>query len=600
MLKEDTLMDLISPRQLVNANQYLQFFGGETLARILFKWLKLDRVNHIYSSYYNAPSAEFLSAIIRLMGVKFDVPEQDLKNIPATGPFITVSNHAYGGLDGILMLNLLPTVRPDFKVIVNFLLTQLQPLQSYFLAVNPFETYKDVKSSFGGLKEAYSHLDDGHPLGIFPSGEVSSFKFNQMAVTDKEWQLSIIKFIKKARVPVVPIYFDGHNSTMFQLLGMIHPVLRTAKIPSEMFNKRGKTIHLRIGTPITLKEQDAFEDFREYGHFLRMRTYSMGIPFKQPRHSKPKYFSSPEKIIDPVAPELIESEIESIRNEHLLFEIQSSSVFCVPSAKIPNTLREIGRLREITYREVGEGTGKSLDIDKYDAHFEQLIFWDHSAKKIVGGYRIGKGKKILQQHGIKGFYISSLFRIEDGFTPVLEVSIELGRSYIIKEYQKKTHSLFLLWKGILYLLLKNPEYRYLLGPVSISNEFRNISRSLTAEFLKANYINPEFADFVHPTNDFRYTLPAAINPNLFLHYVGKDLSRVERFIQDIDPAFRLPVLLKKYLSVNAEVIGFNVDPKFNNCLDALMVLDLLEVPSDIIEGLSKEINDQSILERFRK
>jgi putative hemolysin len=301
-----------------------------------------------------------------------------------------------------------------------------------------------------------------------------------------------------------------------------------------------------------------------------------------------------------VPADLVAAEIESIRNEHHFFTLKHNSVFCVPSEKIPHTMKEIGRLREITYREVGEGTGKSLDIDNYDSYFEQLIFWDEVERRIVGGYRIGKGKKILEKLGIRGFYISSLFEINHGFSPVMEVSIELGRSYIIKDYQKKTHSLFLLWKGLLYLLLKNPEYRYLIGPVSISNEFLPISKALTAEFLQNNYFNPEFADYVKPMNGFQYRIPPSIDRNLFLKYVGKDLARLDRFIQDIDPNFRLPVLLKKYLSVNAEVAGFNVDPKFSNCLDALMILDLLEIPNETIEALSKEINDQTILERFRK
>lgn len=593
-------MDLISPRQLVKANHYLQYFGGETLARLLFKWLRLDRINRVYSSLYHLPSQEFITNLIRTVGIRFEVPEEDLANIPANGPFITVSNHAYGGLDGIILLKLIPSVRPDFKVIVNFLLTQLQPLQPYFLGVNPFETYKDVRSSFGGLKDAYFHLENGNPVGIFPSGEVSSFKLNQMSVTDKEWQLSMIKFIKKARVPVVPVYFEGRNSNLFQFLGLVHPVLRTIKIPSEMFNKRGKTIRLRIGTPITMKEQNEFDDFRDYGHFLRMRTYALGTPFKQPKAQKEYHFTTPERIIDPVPQETVEEEIRKIAADHLLFRLQNNSVFCVPSEKIPNTIREIGRLREITYREVGEGTNKSHDLDAYDSYFEQLIFWDDHARRIVGGYRIGKGKPILRKYGIRGFYISSLFEIKDEFTPVLEVAIELGRSFIIKEYQKKTHSLFLLWKGLLYLLLKNPEYRYLIGPVSISNEFSTLAKALTTEFLRTNYFNSEFADFVQPTNVFHYRIPKAIDRNLFLRFVGKDLNRLDRFIQDLDPAFKLPVLLKKYLSVNAEVAGFNIDPKFNNCLDALMVLDLLEVPADIVEGLSKEINDQSILERFRK
>ena len=284
----------------------------------------------------------------------------------------------------------------------------------------------------------------------------------------------------------------------------------------------------------------------------------------------------------------------------MLFRVKESCVFCVPSSKIPVILKEIGRRREITFREVGEGTGKSIDTDRYDPYFEQLFIWDDADKQIVGGYRVGKGNQILTNFGIKGFYITSLFKINRRFSPILNVSIELGRSFIIREYQKKILSLFLLWKGILYLLLKNPNYRYLLGPVSISNEFSSYAKSLCAEFLRANYFNSEFAEYIRPRNPFRPRTGRVIEKELFLKHTEKDVQRLDNFIQDFDPKYKTPILLKKYLSVNAEVLGFNVDPQFNNCLDALMILDLFEVPVSTIESLAKEFDDQSLLERFRK
>ena len=201
---------------------------------------------------------------------------------------------------------------------------------------------------------------------------------------------------------------------------------------------------------------------------------------------------------------------------------------------------------------------------------------------------------------MKGFYITSLFKISRKFAPILNVSLELGRSFIIKEYQKKPLSLFLLWKGILYLLLKNPNYRYLLGPVSISNEFKSYSKTLCVEFLKANYFNSEFAGYIKARNPCKLRLLRIFEKDLFLKYSEKDVGRLDSFIHDFDPQYRTPVLLRKYLSVNAEILGFNIDPLFNNCLDALMMLDLFEVPFPTIEGLAKEFHDQSLLERFRK
>ncbi|MFH1159759.1 MAG: GNAT family N-acyltransferase [bacterium] len=595
-------MDLITPRQLVEANKYLQYFGGETLARIILRLLKLDKTNKLYSRSSHLPPQEFITQILQAIQVGHIVDDQELDNIPQTGPFITISNHAYGGIDGLLLLKILPGVRSDYKMLVNFLLTKMEPLKPYFLGVNPFETYKDVKSSFGGLKDAYIHLQGAHPIGIFPAGEVSTVKLQYRGVADKEWQHSILKFIKRSRVPVIPVYFDGHNSAFFHFLGMVHPILRTLKLPSELFNKKGKVIKIRVGTPILVKEQDEFEDIREYGKFLRMKTYALSIPLENKKRQALVAPSGPalEPVIDPVPIDSLVKEIDSIRQEFKLFQIQDQSIFCAPTERIPYLTTEIARLREITYRTVGEGTNKSFDLDHFDQYFEQLFIWDEDEKKITGGYRVGKGRQILEKYGIPGFYISTLFQIDPDFSTVLGVSIELGRSFIVKEYQKKTLSLFMLWKGILYLLLKNPEYRYLIGPVSMSNEFLDVSKALAVEFLKAHYYNSDFAEYIHPNKPFTIGIPRKINKQLYLKYVGKDLSRLDRFIQNIDPVYKTPVLFKKYLSVNAEIIGFNVDPLFNNCLDALTILDLFEVPYDMIEGLSKEINDHTILERFKK
>ncbi len=593
-------MDLVSPDDLVKASKALQIFGGNRLARVLFRLFRLDLLNKTYCNNLHLPPEEFNDKILEDVKVVYKVSEIDLKNIPADGSFITVSNHAYGGIDGLMLISVITKQRPDYKVLVNFLLTRIEPLKRYFIGVNPFETHKDLKSSYGGLKDAFVHLVNRHPIGFFPAGEVSSYKLRQGIITDREWQHSMLKFIKKARVPIVPVYFPGHNSISFNILGFIHPALRTAKLPSELFNKEKKEIQIRIGSPISVNEQNEFKDINDYGRFLRMKTYALGLSAPPLKCKYNILAHSPEPIIDPVPDFLILEEIEQIKTEYLLFRIKESCVFCAPSAKIPNILKEIGRRREKTYREVGEGTNKSVDVDPYDPYFEQLFIWDDNDKQLVGGYRVGKGNHILTNFGMKGFYIASLFRISKKFAPILNVSIELGRSFIIKEYQKKPLPLFLLWKGILYLLLKNPNYRYLLGPVSISNEFKSCSKTLCVEFLRANYFNSEFAEHIKPRMPYKGKPQGIIEKELFLKYTGNDTARLDGFIRDFDPQYKTPILLRKYLSVNAEVLGFNVDPLFNNCLDALMILDLFEVPFATIEGLAKEFQDQSLLERFRK
>jgi putative hemolysin len=302
-------------------------------------------------------------------------------------------------------------------------------------------------------------------------------------------------------------------------------------------------------------------------------------------------------IIDPVDPKLIQSEVESAINEYLLFRSKNYCVICAPSVEIPNVMTEIGRLREITFREVGEGTNRKIDIDEFDLYYNQLFIWDEELNAIAGAYRVGKGKEIIERYGKKGFYIQSLFKIDSGFNPILEQSIELGRSFITKDYQRKPLPLFLLWKGILYFLIKNPEYRYLIGPVSISSRFSNFSKGLIINFMKTNYYDNEFARFITPRNTFKVNV--SLDDTDVIFEKSNDFKKLDKFIQgnELDD-FRIPVLLKKYIKLNGKIIGFNVDPKFNNALDGLLILDLFEVPIETITSLSKEINDKSLLDRF--
>jgi hypothetical protein len=247
---------------------------------------------------------------------------------------------------------------------------------------------------------------------------------------------------------------------------------------------------------------------------------------------------------------------------------------------------------------VGEGTNKSTDIDEYDFYYNHLFIWDNDEQKIVGAYRIGKGKEILALYGIKGFYINSLFKLKKKFAPVLAESIELGRSFITKDYQRKVIPLFLLWKGIMVFLLKHSEYRYLIGPVSISNDLSGYSKSLIVEFVKTYFFNEKMAKYITPRKDFVVNTENIDDRKIFIDSSERDINKIERIIMDIEPGYKLPILLKKYMEINGKIIGFNIDPKFNNCLDGLLILDLYEMPPDFIKGLSREMNDASILERF--
>ena len=592
-------MKLVKPQDLIKASPFIQYLGGEYFAKILMHLLSFHKINDLYENVSQKHGIESIDAIINYLNITLEFDKNDLKKLPADGSFITVSNHPFGGIDGILLIKLLSLVRNDHKVIANFLLKKVEPISEFFLAVNPFENIPEAGSSIAGLKTAIDHLHNGGVLSLFPAGEVST-NYTSSLITDREWLLSALRFIKKNKVPIVPIYFHGTNSRLFHLLGRIHPSLRTAKLPSELINKRNKTIKVRIGNPISVKEQESFTDIYKFGRYLRAKTYCLDSGFEVKRFfdyslkSEPR----PEEIIAPQPPELIEIEIGSLKKDCFLFTVKNYDVYCASTKLIPVILNELGRLREITFREVGEGTNRSTDFDEFDLYYHQLIIWDTEKKSIVGGYRIGMGAEIIEQFGVQGFYTHSLFKMSKGFKGTLKQSLELGRSFIVSEYQRKPLPLFLLWKGILYFLLKNPEYRYLIGPVSISNTYSDKSKELIIRHIMANYYDYDKAALVKPRNRFKVRTKD-LHLNEAMMHLSPQLSSLDKFIGDVDQYNNgLPVLLKKYLGLNAKIIAFNVDPKFNNCVDGMLVLDIFDIPRSTIESLSKEVNDLSLLNRF--
>lgn len=590
---------LIEPDDIIKAAK-LNKIGGASTAKILMILLRINKINKLYSELEGVKGLDFIESLINALKISYEVSEEELKKIPKTGPFITVSNHPYGGIDGMLIVKIINSVRNDYKVMANFLMQKIEAADEYILPVNPFEERQDARSSLAGVKAAMQQVKDGGGLGIFPAGEVSSYNVHSVAISDRQWQTPALKMIKKAQVPVVPVYFTGNNSKLFHLLGLIHPSLRTARLPSELFNKKKKPIRIRIGNPISVKDQNNFTDIQRYGRFLRAKTYALGSPLEVHKFFKTSITreAKVEEIIPAVKPEIIEDEVKRLDREYLLFESDDFQVFCTPSFNIPFVMNEIGRLREKTFRRVGEGTNRAMDVDEFDLYYQQLFVWDNAAKKIVGAYRVGKGKEIMSQYGIKGFYTQSLFRISSKFYPVLEQSMELGRSFIIEEYQRKPLPLFLLWKGILYFLIKNPDYRYLIGPVSISSEFSDFSREMIIKYIMLNHYNHEFAKMIKPRKKFVPEGYPEIDMEILMESTS-DLNKFDRFIKDVETSnYNMPVLLKKYLKQNGKIIGFNIDPKFNNALDGLLILDLFDVPIDTISSLSKEIKDDSILERF--
>jgi putative hemolysin len=584
-------MKIITTEEFAKATK-LDKLNMPGLAALLMEVMKINQVNSLFAKAQPKQGPDFVDAILEGCGVDIEFDERELKNIPKEGSFIAIANHPYGGIEGMVLLKILCMARPDSKIMANFLLKKIPNLADYFVAVNPFENI-DHSSSISGLKNTLELLANGTPIGIFPAGEVSTFKVDKQQITDRLWHPVVGKIIAKAKVPVVPIYFHGNNGLLFNLLSMIHPALRTAKLPSELFNKQGRTIKLRIGKPINIEEIPEHNNNAKLLNFLRARTYALGTGLEEekkifnPRNLF-KIKKEPENIAPEIPASVLEKEVEPLRENYRVWVEKNYEVFIAPTSNMPNIIREIGRLREITFREVGEGTNKSVDLDEYDIYYNHLFIWDTEAKLIVGAYRIGLGDEIFYSLGKKGFYVTELFKIKEQFMPVLRKSLELGRSFIRKEYQQKPLPLFLLWKGILKYLIDNPRYRYLIGPVSISNSFSKFSKSLIVDYINRNHFDHELAQFVKPRKKFKVDF-SKIDTDLLM--AGEDSFKgLDNLISEVETrSMKVPVLLRQYIALNAKIICFNIDPKFADCLDGFLVLDLQKVPQDILEKLGKNL-----------
>lgn len=393
-----------------------------------------------------------------------------------------------------------------------------------------------------------------------------------------------LRQIRKSGQSVIPVHLQAER--------MPGGILRKA-IPGLPFHFTAGPVHIsvRVGTAIPPDDIATLGKNRLWGKFLQAKIFSLGSSFDVHPElftGKKRKAIAPEQIADPIDPQLVAQEIAALPAEHKVAERGQFDVLVAPFSALPHTMLEIGRLRELTFRAAGEGTGKARDMDEHDLYYLQLIIWDRDKKQIAGGYRLGLGDRIFERFGVNGFYTNSLFKMKPGFFPILQKSVELGRTYVTAEYQRHRLPLFLLWKGILHFLLTHPEYRYLLGPVSISKDYSEASKGIIVEFVRRFFYDKKLAAQVAPRKAFRPKIKS-VDTRLLAENLRGEFEALESLIETIEPAhFKVPVLFRQYLRQNARFIAFNVDPNFSNCLDGLMILDIAELPASTIEVLQQE------------
>lgn len=558
------------------------------LVGLLHRFGAVKRANQAFDRLSHLEGEDFLNAVFRALAIRLEVGQMDLDRIPSEGGFILVSNHPFGPLDALALIREIRKVRPDFKLGVDDAMGRMPQLDESLVVVSDAAS-EGGRARISGWRDASRHVENGGCFGIFPAVEVSSFRSSAKWVSDGRWNASLIGWATNQGVPLVPVYIDGANSALFQWLGLIHPSLRSLRMPAELQNKKGQVLRMRVGHPIRKRDLTGFESHDQLARFLRAKSYAMGAAYEVQRDwfKGLRFPSQPSNVADSMPEEALVAEIEGLTDVRL-FQHQEFDVFCAAAERIPGLLKEIGRCRELTFRAVGEGTNRSRDLDEYDLYYQHLILWDRDAKRLAGAYRVGEGWEIMERYGARGFYTRSLFRMRKGIHPVLRQSVELGRSFIVPDYQRKRMPLFLLWKGILAVLMRSSEARYVLGPVTISSDYKQFSRSLIMGFVRRHFWDEHWAQFIRPRKRFAFE-EKRMDAEALLEGAGDDVKRLDRILADIERSdVVVPVLLKKYLHQNARILGFNRDPKFNDALDGLMLLDVRDLPAETLENLQRE------------
>lgn len=557
----------------------------------LERLLAIDRVNQIYFEVgKRTDDRHFADKVLEVMNVSYTIAKDDLERIPKEGPLVVVANHPFGGIEGILMCALLRQVRTDVKFMANFLLGRMPDFRDSLILVDPFGGGDAAKANIKPLKESLKWLKDGHVLGVFPSGEVSHINLLRGGVTDPQWSDTIGRIVRATRSPVVPMFFKGSNGFLFNLLGLVHPRLRTAMLPSELANKQDKLIDIRIGNAIAFKKLERFERDSDMMDYLRMRTYY--LENRKPEAKKhmqvtpfPVRLVKPKEvpIAPPVDPELLRAEVNRLPLEQVLVDSGTYLVLYAGADQIPQTLREIGRLREVTFRDAGEGTGQAIDIDRFDDYYIHLFVWNKATNEVVGAYRLGQTDLIMDRLGIRGLYTSTLFRYKASLLRHISPALEMGRSFVRKEYQRSFAALQLLWRGIGAYVVKYPRYKILFGPVSVNNDYQSSTRQLLAMFLKMNNFQPDLAKLVKARKPMRENLVEKWKARK-ARLIVDDLAEVESLISDVETDLKtIPILLKQYLKLGGKLLGFNVDPAFSDVLDGLILVDLTKSDRKVID-----------------
>ena len=533
---------------------------GPVLLRFLGFLFHESRLQHFEQEHPHSRGLDFVESVLRFFDFSLRTRDDERDRIPSEGRVVVVANHPIGSLDGLALLKLIADVRPDVKVVANDLLLAIEPLQPLLLPVNNM----DGNTPKANLKNIKAHLETDGAVIIFPAGEVS--RFSPQGVRDGEWQSGFLKIARSTKSPILPIFVAGRNSVFFYSLSFLAKPLATLWLVREMFKQCHRTVDARVGQLIPVEHYNRTEPKKVTAQRFKRHVYRLAKG-KKPLFQGEQTIGAAENRV------LLAREIE--RCELMGTTPRGREIRLYRATPGDCLIRELGRLRELSFRALGEGTGLPRDIDSYDYHYEHLLLWDPLERQVAGGYRVADLSKALPTQGFQGLYANTLFNLSGVRHRELKRSLELGRSFIQYTYRDR-YSLDELWSGIGALLIRRPHIKFLYGPVSVSKDLG--ADCLQALVLFYSHYFPPLWPNAEPLNPYHGHLASgsSSHPVLENSDYKKDFKVLKRFLKDRSCA--LPPLYKYYTEV-AEVggvgfSGFNVDPKFKDCIDGLVVVDL--------------------------
>jgi len=558
-------MPRLGPRDVFKTAK-LPRIGREGWLKVITQLTKLHSVEEVLAASEDQHEGQFVDDMLRELEVSFQYFEEELKRIPAKGPVVLICNHPLAGIDAILLIKLVAQVRPDLQIIGSDLWQDLRPIAHHWSLEGKY-------SAGPNLKEC---LDEGKAVAVFPSKGVSkNYRISKLQLEDGEWDQNIIRQIQEAEVAVNPVFFKANQTFINYLVQRLGPVFQDLNIPSEIRSYKSRPVTIRIGRTIYPKELSLYPQVHQLTSLLRQRVYllsnALAPEFRLFGTKRP---AEAKAIADPIDPLEIQKEIDYLRNRNqaLVAEKRHYQVFLSKAAPIPNIIRELGRLRELTFRAIGEGSNLALDLDTFDYHYDHLILWDQEKNELAGAYRLAVGSEVYPKYGFNGFYVSTLFKFKRKIRPMLGRSLEMGRAFVVPEHQQKPLPLFVMWNGIKEVMRRHEELEFIVGCASISNNFSKFSRNLMVGFLLKNFGDASLAQEIRPKKPYRLKLKSGAR-DMVLNSSPEDLVQFDRKIDELEPGeLRFPPLIKKYLQQKALIVCFNIDPLFNNSLDGFMYI----------------------------